>query len=739
MPKKKRNLARPKKQRTEAGQQLANEEQARRNEVARANKSNEAEQRLQADQLQQASDSSSSKAGASSASSRSSRWRKRRQRNSRDASSSKGSSSVSSSNASSRQRHKGRKRSSRAKTRSQKKAEKGKARRKPGDSRTLRWCVALVYKVFGFPEPNEEYRGSKDVATYIHKALGLAKGSTAMTKEVVEQVYKCHIVGIEWDYDTFSNMDKSGRKTEIVLEPGELQIIADFYQHGSSIEVVHQVFNKWRVSENRKPVTEYTIRYALKLTLDQRMLTKYIFRYALKYLLEPQTLQINHIRQQGKERWIKARYRWVTHLLIRLGELKPDDLPQDLWDRSGPLPACFDPEKCTKICPAQIVWWDETHKKCHIGDPGTDTASEWTGFARDPDGSGRVLPVAAGGVITEDAHPSCLHVKYEKELRIALGVAVVMKNAETEEVEGKKCPIFEYSGALIKSHSDYLLLREAEIKRANGLEGQWLPYRNKPEGEAPNPYKARYGDTWEEEIAKTSRMKKYCDIRSLVTHIFEESANVMKGTKHENDFVVYHDALNFMYAKENKAWMKQQMINGRSYYKIWVLPENDLNSGTNYDGRPVGNTPELMPLDQSLNQDVHLCVGRHVAMTRGLDRDDPRCFGIDTPKQAFRAYSRVWEEWPPSHRIIEDVYRVVHSLKAIYDKKGGVIDKVPRSGHRAVVNKDLQGWGGKRVRKTNEEILAKQDEHWTHPDAEEALRDLCNQSLDLHRPRLPSD
>jgi len=181
MPKKKRNLARPKKQRTEAGQQLANEEQARRNEVARANKSNEAEQRLQADQLQQASDSSSSKAGASSASSRSSRWRKRRQRNSRDASSSKGSSSVSSSNASSRQRHKGRKRSSRAKTRSQKKAEKGKARRKPGDSRTLRWCVALVYKVFGFPEPNEEYRGSKDVATYIHKALGLAKGSTAMT------------------------------------------------------------------------------------------------------------------------------------------------------------------------------------------------------------------------------------------------------------------------------------------------------------------------------------------------------------------------------------------------------------------------------------------------------------------------------------------------------------------------------------------------------------------------------
>ena len=401
----------------------------------------------------------------------------------------------------------------------------------------------------------------------------------------------------------------------------------------------------------------------------------------------------------------------------------------ELWDRAGPVPDCFDPEKLPKISPEQIVWWDETHKKCHIGDPGTDTISERVGFARNPDGSGRLLPLAEGGIITEEDRPCHLIVKYEQELRIALGVAVV-KDPVTGKIEGKKCPIFEYSGALIKSHQTYMQLRQNEINRVNGLKGQWLRYINKPVGESPNPYKARYGDRWEEEIVKTTAMKNVCDIRSLVTHIFEESANVMKGTKHENDFVVYHDALNTMYAEENKDWMKTQMINGRSYHDIWVLPENDLNAGTNYHGRPVGNTPELMPLDQSLNQDVHLCALRHVTYTRGLPRTDPRCFSIDTPKQAFRTYSRVWQEWPPSNRIIEDVYRVVQSLKAIYEKKGGVIAKVPRSGHRAIVNKELRCWGGRRVRRTDEEILA--DQRWTHPEAKAAGMETANFQYDLH-------
>ena len=52
-----------------------------------------------------------------------------------------------------------------------------------------------------------------------------------------------------------------------------------------------------------------------------------------------------------------------------------------------------------------------------------------------------------------------------------------------------------------------------------------------------------------------------------------------------------------MTAKEKINWMKQ---NG--YLPRWSIPLNRLQNGTPYDGRPVGNIPEFMPLDNSLNR-----------------------------------------------------------------------------------------------------------------------------------------
>ena len=36
----------------------------------------------------------------------------------------------------------------------------------------------------------------------------------------------------------------------------------------------------------------------------------------------------------------------------------------------------------------------------------------------------------------------------------------------------------------------------------------------------------------------------------------------------------------------------------------WLLPMNGLQDGTPYSGRPVGNSTEFMPLDNSLNRDI---------------------------------------------------------------------------------------------------------------------------------------
>ena len=73
----------------------------------------------------------------------------------------------------------------------------------------------------------------------------------------------------------------------------------------------------------------------------------------------------------------------------------------------------------------------------------------------------------------------------------------------------------------------------------------------------------------------------------------------MKGSVHEDDLFIVHDALVLMKAKETIKWTKEN-----NYFHRWLLPMNGLEYGTPYDGRPVGNIPEFMPLDNSLNRDI---------------------------------------------------------------------------------------------------------------------------------------
>ena len=51
-----------------------------------------------------------------------------------------------------------------------------------------------------------------------------------------------------------------------------------------------------------------------------------------------------------------------------------------------------------------------------------------------------------------------------------------------------------------------------------------------------------------------------------------DSAKFFEVTEHKDDWVFYHEALSFMTAAANIAWMKE-----KEYLKIWVLPVNGLN------------------------------------------------------------------------------------------------------------------------------------------------------------------
>eukprot|EP01047_Picozoa_sp_COSAG01_P077309 COSAG01_NODE_13878_length_1524_cov_1.350175_1_plen_257_part_00 len=182
-------------------------------------------------------------------------------------------------------------------------------------------------------------------------------------------------------------------------------------------------------------------------------------------------------------------------------------------------------------------------------------------------------------------------------------------------------------------------------------------------------------------------------------------------------------------AAETTEWLKgvpDEIDPTITMFDRWLLPKLELNVGTAFDGRPVGNHAEHMPWDSSLNKDVDDCVGLHVDLTdrikKGADGKWPaEKFLCSTPRLQDAAYLRVLDPTlgptagaPLGHRIVGDFGRCYgRYLTATCLAKGWAIDEHKAAGHR---------WrpggqhGGKRVKK------AAVPDDWVHPDAQAGIK-----------------
>ena len=228
-----------------------------------------------------------------------------------------------------------------------------------------------------------------------------------------------------------------------------------------------------------------------------------------------------------------------------------------------------------------------------------------------------------------------------------------------------------------------------------------------------NPYRSKFGDNWEMHLQSSPTFSNSAYICHYIEHMMTESARIMKDTIHENTWMVYHDALSIMTSKNTKEWMRQ-----KGYLQRWILPSSDLYNNLPiqarkaYQGKPVGNSPEFMPLDTHLNQDLHTCHDYHATITQHLNDDDPRKFDGSTPKRLTNSYLRLYHPEtgvaPTSNRILQDVTRVLSSLEKVLDAEGCIIDETIRTGRRRNDKKnddDRNGWGGSRTKLTQEQYL----------------------------------
>ena len=154
----------------------------------------------------------------------------------------------------------------------------------------------------------------------------------------------------------------------------------------------------------------------------------------------------------------------------------------------------------------------------------------------------------------------------------------------------------------------------------------------------PNSYWSKWGkDEGEKRIITCSAMNKYCCITELAMHIVEQSEVLFKGTDHEGKWFFFHDALTTMTSAETITWMKS-----KDYLKYWILPQRDRLINTRYHNKLPGDSPELMPMDATLNKDIDDSGKQHVAVTSHLewskDYKDQRKFSLATPCEGMYLY-----------------------------------------------------------------------------------------------------
>ena len=114
----------------------------------------------------------------------------------------------------------------------------------------------------------------------------------------------------------------------------------------------------------------------------------------------------------------------------------------------------------------QIVWWDETHRKCLIG--GISSTRDFClQFKRDEKGK---LDFKNGEYSSKEIKK--LNCKYEDEGRFGLGCALVTpldQDGNTLFHLGKCFQFFDYSGKLLISPDDFEQKKQQEFHRVKSL------------------------------------------------------------------------------------------------------------------------------------------------------------------------------------------------------------------------------------------------------------------------------
>ena len=261
---------------------------------------------------------------------------------------------------------------------------------------------------------------------------------------------------------------------------------------------------------------------------------------------------------------------------------------------------------------------------------------------------------------------------------------------------GKKMEPLSYTGRIVLGVKEYQKKVAEAMKFARdkkhgdkGGKSPWHDYNG------DNPFEERYKATWLQELCKFPLVKKYMCVTDLMDHVIEQGNKMFKGSTHEKDWVIYHDALSQWWEKEAQEHMADKGFADRQVKAQGktndTLKEKLSKRGyLRYKDSLMGDSPELMPLDSTLFNDLINSIGHHVCSTWNVTKEQEEAgtkkWSMATPKKAWATMKEVWmgeTTSPDSARIIHDIDRFAVAVDEIVKAKGVIVPFLDnRSGHR---------------------------------------------------------
>ena len=365
---------------------------------------------------------------------------------------------------------------------------------------------------------------------------------------------------------------------------------------------------------------------------------------------------------------------------------------QQFLAQLGVVAAAPGVEAPPEFCLEQIDFWDEHHEKCMTG-----CVSPWDYvMPEDPENAGVYMPLAEGG-----QYPGWhdrMVPKHEQEVRFLCGVGL-----SADGTRGERRALFEYTGKTVLGVAAFEKAIKAEVARVNALEGggPWAhtndyDFASLPGGryQAWIAHHLNAGEidlddlSWRDDVIKHLRGADFAKgticVTEMIDHVIAEGERAHPpGSRFHGTWMIYHDHLSQWWEEGAQNYLRHL-----GYYDRQVRCVGVTNAGSKlYRNKVVGNSYELMPLDNHLFSDVKTSVRSHAVWTANLDREDPKRFKMGTPRELSCAFRRVWDPEtgvaPTSERIVQDIRRWPGAVQAIVDHDGAVVPSLnKRTGRR---------------------------------------------------------